>query len=223
MKQAVHVNRMMASSPNSPGVTTHSFLLSNLHCPSCVSHIHGFLSKLHPPPNSVSPSLVTSWVTVEHSSYLSVRDIREAFKNAGFDVVDVTPNDLLPSDGTAVRDRLKARFGSEKNGGIGTKCAPSKKHLENCQACRLQAGGKNADPMFGGLESKEALVVVDSAGSRDIWRASLAIGGMTCAVCSNGITNELTKRDVSARAQFSSSEPCGKEARLWCLQQTILS
>lgn len=39
------------------------------------------------------------------------------------------------------------------------------------------------------------LVVVDSHPSEEpIWRASIALGGMTCAACSNAITAELKKK-----------------------------
>ncbi|CAK7242804.1 MAG: hypothetical protein STHCBS139747_004306 [Sporothrix thermara] len=35
----------------------------------------------------------------------------------------------------------------------------------------------------------------DAPTSRPLWRASLAVGGMTCAVCVNAITDELKKKD----------------------------
>src|SRR5450432_4446194 len=65
---------------------TTSFLLSNLHCPSCVSNIENAIDALKPKPSSVSSSLVTSWVTVRHEPPLSASTIRNALEDAGFDV-----------------------------------------------------------------------------------------------------------------------------------------
>ncbi|KAG0645821.1 Copper-transporting ATPase HMA5 [Hyphodiscus hymeniophilus] len=198
-------------------VITHSFLLSNLHCPSCVSHIQETLSRLHP--ISVSPSLVSSWVTVEHTASLSVSDIREALEDAGFDVCDVTPDDesgKKPSPfGThgeiGYLDRFIDRFELKKNAGSNIKAGPSQKHLQNCEACRLGADAKHdsSSTKFGmlgtaaclspaipnELKSKSELqIVVDPDQEEHIWRASLAIGGMTCASCVNAITIELQKK-----------------------------
>lgn len=70
--------------------TSTSFLLSNLHCPSCVSHIQDILYALRPRPESVSPSLVSSWVTVQHDPSLARSTVKQALTDAGFDVSDVT-------------------------------------------------------------------------------------------------------------------------------------
>lgn len=217
----VSPNNLIAQ-PNHSNILTHSFLLSNLHCPSCVSYIQEFLSKLYPAPISISPSLVSSSVTVEHEKYLSAGDIKEALGDAGFDVSDVTPVDgvgKIPSlfgyDGEiGYLDRFIDGFGLGKKGGNSTKSEPSKKHLQNCEACRLEAEGKNGSsssttisstpatvaaldtPMRAQPDSKsDTPVIVDSANSQDIWRVSLAIGGMTCASCVNTIIEELQKKD----------------------------
>ncbi|KAI0026163.1 copper transporting P-type ATPase [Xylariomycetidae sp. FL0641] len=57
----------MAPSHPSASTTTTSFLLANLHCPTCVSTIKDALLEL-PGIQWVSPNVVTSWVAVEHDS-----------------------------------------------------------------------------------------------------------------------------------------------------------
>src|SRR5271163_2519853 len=85
----------ITQSSGPPDLVTCSFLLSNLHCPSCVSHNQDILSALHPQPSSISPSLVTSWVTVVRNQSLSLRDIQEALEHAGFDVCDVATEVII--------------------------------------------------------------------------------------------------------------------------------
>lgn len=43
----------------------------------------------------------------------------------------------------------------------------------------------------------------DEAPLRARWRATLAVGGMTCAVCINTITDELSKRDWISKVVVS--------------------
>lgn len=201
------------------GVLTHSLLLSNLHCPSCVSNIKELLLRLDPTPISISPSLVTSWVTVQHEKYLSVGNIRDALEDAGFDVCDIIPPEHI-TKGSPVYgndrdlgylDRFIDVFGSGKKDGSVSKSDLSKKHLQNCESCRLEADGKHVTssqpksptPLATAEGLAEAMgehpksdldVVVDSEDDQDIWQASFAVGGMTCAVCVNTINEELRKK-----------------------------
>ncbi|EFX05980.1 copper resistance-associated p-type ATPase [Grosmannia clavigera kw1407] len=98
-------------------------------------------------------------------------------------------------------------------------------HLDNCEQCRLQKslgklpvsvevkklheedtdtedespGSRSTEsPPTAPNMSEKGFVTIedeDAPGSRPTWRASLAIGGMTCAVCTNTITDELKKRE----------------------------
>lgn len=196
--------------------TTTSFLLSNLHCPSCVTYIEEILAALHPSPISISPSLVSSWVTVRHDKALSARAIREALEDSGFDVCDVAldgPAGMVHTgyDGEiGYLDRFLDRWNSDKpKNGSGSKARQPERHIENCKLCRLEADGKhdfNQDPSSSksspvqqdkSAPKKSGLstVVVAPVESEDLWRASLAIGGMTCAACVVTITEELEKKD----------------------------
>jgi copper chaperone CopZ len=82
-----------------------SFLLPNLHCPSCVSTIEDVLDTFDPAPGSVSSSIVRSWVTVRHDLSLSPTAIRNAREDAGFDVRSVVIDDK----------RRKSQYGKRIN------------------------------------------------------------------------------------------------------------
>lgn len=89
---------------------TTSFLISNLHCPSCVSTIKEVIFQCGSDPNQnpirwVSPNVVTSVVTVEHDSLPQdntsaassatatvslIRDMHRALEDSGFEVSGVT-------------------------------------------------------------------------------------------------------------------------------------
>jgi heavy metal translocating P-type ATPase len=196
-------------------VVTTSVLLSNLHCASCVTYIHEVLSTLHPCPISISPSLVSSWVTVQHNQDLSPRDITEALEDAGFEVCGVTPDDTVGMAHTQYHgqigylDRFLDKYVPDIPSS-GSKSQRPNRHLENCELCRLEAGKKhrpsedpssskaspvNSHKPMGDQKATQPFVVVDSDEAEDLWRASLAIGGMTCAACVVTITEELEKKD----------------------------
>lgn len=191
----------MSHNKNS-NITT-SFLLSNLHCPSCVSYITDVLSTLHPPPASISPWLASSWVIVEHDKSLSVKHIQQALEDAGFGVCGVSPEDVVShhNEDVGYLDRFMDKWSN--NGEV--KPSHPKKHIENCQLCQKEALGKHGTSELP-LSSRHQIphspmddsylssVVVDT-GEQDIWQASLAVGGMTCAACVVTITEELKKKD----------------------------
>ncbi|RDW85461.1 HAD-like protein [Coleophoma crateriformis] len=199
-----------------------SYLLSNMHCPSCVSHIQNILYSLDPKPASVSPSLVSHWVTVEHPETLLPRQMSDALEDAGFDVCNVSSNDgssddtlvdlPLRQDGeNGYLDQALRRWRSRSSANSRRE-RQSHKHVENCKQCRLaieeeqEASTPPPKPILTQQQSQSSsetddngkklpLVVVDTGSSQDIWRASLAIGGMTCASCAGAITKELQKKD----------------------------
>ncbi|KAN0120218.1 putative copper-transporting ATPase 3 [Hyaloscypha variabilis] len=238
----------MAESVRRSSLVTTSFLISNMHCPSCVTHIKDILFSLQPSPIDVSPSLLSSWVTVQHDISLSVNDIANALEDAGFDIYDVTADPghppaagtstVTPGVGGPPRvglggeigylDRFIDRFqpGTARS---KSRSKQSTRHLQNCESCRQEAAGKKKHvqdskaptskstvtetitpaetsksntgegtrpvaTMLSEQISGFPLVAIDSKGS-DTWRASLAVGGMTCASCAGSITKELEKKD----------------------------
>ncbi|KAM0276499.1 hypothetical protein ACHAQH_006688 [Verticillium albo-atrum] len=139
-------------------VTT-SFLLGNLHCPSCVSSIQEALGDACGGDIVwVSPNVVTSVVTVEHRDTGpavadAIATMAKSLEYAGFEVCSVTTTsaaaDNLDLDSLAVQSTHDANESGERSGAgaLGRLLtAPrlrqslSKRHqthLANCEECRL--------------------------------------------------------------------------------------
>ena len=89
---------MMASRNHLPPVTgqervmTTTFLIANLHCPTCVSTVEASLNSLHPKPLSISTSILTHSVTVSHDPSLSVPSIRKALEDEAFEIDSLVYN-----------------------------------------------------------------------------------------------------------------------------------
>ena len=220
---------------------TTSFLLSNLHCPTCVTTIKEVLQ------NScayhvrwVSPNLITSVVTVEHDPVATNRELEAVLEEAGFDVCGVTTsagNATDPNQRALTTDRIPgerstqdiARPVSALVRWITPKAASktptmqdhhAKVHLQNCEKCRTSkphgaderrrietalpsqpssstALNKTGNPEQPAKTPSKSFIAVESdeVPPRARWRVTLAVDGMTCAVCVNTITDELSKRE----------------------------
>ncbi|SPQ23266.1 cd61950a-a49b-4040-82d2-0ccf4d11292f [Thermothielavioides terrestris] len=215
-----------------------SFLLANLHCPTCVSTIKralgescGGLIKW------VSPNVVTSVVTVEHAPEASVQQLRSALEESGFEVCGISTSagdisdldlDLDLDAGGSQRNGL-SRTGSmghpasalsrwfTPSGSQGSQSQKARVHLENCEQCRrtvttevdekrvLETVSHHANPVVSkpaasstqttvtNSRSFIAIETEEDASSQPLWRATLAVGGMTCAACVNMIAEGLKK------------------------------
>lgn len=128
------------------------FLLPNLHCPSCVSHIEKSLFSLQPKPSSISLSIVAHSVTVNHDPCLLISTISDALEEAGYEVysviADPSSTDTTPSeDATNVENRstesqwferaiqrwkTKGREVHEDGG------KKRERHIEHCDMCRAE-------------------------------------------------------------------------------------
>ncbi|EEU47304.1 uncharacterized protein NECHADRAFT_91756 [Fusarium vanettenii 77-13-4] len=210
-------------------VVTTSYLLGNLHCPSCVTLIRSLLHETYGDNVLwVSPNLVTSVVTVEHkdNTPASVRNMEKTLEDVGFEVcgVNTTASSSIDLYRTSQVDLGESSRAMEHpNGFIDSffqlwrpKPSPSAAeavraaHLENCEACRSEALGQDVKRYENGKLARTSSkisdtstkhsslpyplqkVVTDTAPS-SLWRVTLSVGGMTCAVCVNTITEEIQK------------------------------
>ncbi|EXL39200.1 hypothetical protein FOCG_18187 [Fusarium oxysporum f. sp. radicis-lycopersici 26381] len=238
-----------SSEPRSETIIT-SFLLSNLHCPSCVATIKEVLqdSCAHHL-RWVSPSVVTSVVTVEHNPVATIREIESVLQEAGFDVCGVATSagdatdldqpapstDGNPDEGRA-QDISQPAFSlvrwitsSKAAGKIPTtRDHQAKVHVQNCEKCRTSkpydahekrtletalpsqpssstALDKTRNPEQPVKASSKSFITgqSDETPPKARWRVILAIGGMTCAVCVNAITDELSKREWISKVVVS--------------------
>ncbi|KAK2763099.1 hypothetical protein FQN54_009733 [Arachnomyces sp. PD_36] len=68
------------------------FFISNLHCPSCITNIERALNALNPKPYSISHSIVSHTVTVNHSPSQSVKTLSNALKDEGYEIYSAVSN-----------------------------------------------------------------------------------------------------------------------------------
>ncbi|KAJ4326176.1 hypothetical protein N0V84_003227 [Fusarium piperis] len=210
-------------------VVTTSYLLGNLHCPSCVTLIRSLLHETYGDNVVwVSPNLVTSVVTVEHkdNTPASVRNMEKTLQDVGFEVcgVNTTASSSIDLYRTSQVDLGESSRAMEHSNGFidsffqlwRPKPSPSATeaaraaHLENCEACRSEATGQDvkhhengelvrASSRISDTSTKHSSLpyplqkVVTDTARPSLWRVTLSVGGMTCAVCANTITEEIQK------------------------------
>lgn len=210
-----------------PDSAVTSFLLGNLHCPSCVAAIRTLLGEAFDEQiRWVSPNLVTSVVTIEHADATPefVKRMAKTLEDAGFEVagVDSTVGSIDTLEGVELVDLEESGWAAKSFSSNPFEAISRlwyrqrqetdldelhKAHLENCQSCRLienaaqpgesedrrdsvdSAATGEESPLPSGLQS----VVVGEPEQVGPWKATISVGGMTCAVCTNTITKELEK------------------------------
>lgn len=170
--------------------------------------IQDVLNSLDPSPTNIEVSIVTQTVTVRHLLALSADHIKAALDAAGFDIV-VTPLD--ESDDHAFTNSLSR---------LTPLLLPKRrKHIEQCALCQSEHSDQDhtippldrrdklgSTGTTSGDLHKQALdtstpVPADLGKVRPVsqsvpatrYNVSLSIGGMTCASCSNTITDILNK------------------------------
>ena len=214
-------------------VTT-SFLLGNLHCPSCVAVIKNLLQvEFGDKVLWVSPNVVTSVVTVEHEGASAdfIRSMARTLEDVGFEIcgVDTTAPISSSMDSLSLAEQGEgSRAAPRGYGAFGvmsrlwrnkTPPPPASKaaaHLDNCEACR-SATAHDQDHLsedrvrlvrnlsFASSIQKPASsapfegITIDKGAPEPLLRATVSIGGMTCASCVNTITNEIQKNPWISR------------------------
>jgi Cu+-exporting ATPase len=167
-----------------------TFLISNLHCPSCVATIDGILRHLNPPPTKWSSSVVSQQVDVEHSRGLEVQRIIEALVDSGFEIdsVSSTAPDVprrkqsgVPEESSSLSRSFTPikRWLSTRSYHRLANEQVSHRHDEYCDACGAHDSGDEDE----GVE-------VESP-KPEVKRARLAVSGMSCSSCVNSITSTL--------------------------------
>lgn len=161
-------------------VTT-SYIVSNLHCPTCVSAIKHELNGIFDGQiRWVSPNIVTSVVTVEHDPDVSIKKMADVLTEAGYDVSGVSSsgadnddassriNDTPHSihDGAQGEDRparpaaFRALSTWLSGSGKNTQEEAARVHLLNCERCRTLQDQQPPDS-----QAREILTQQDSSSS----------------------------------------------------------
>ena len=206
----------MNHSPLRTTVTTTCFIV-NLHCPSCVEAIRDCLSALQPAPEEVNVSIIAHSVVIRHDPSLQVKDINESLDTAGFEIHSIFQGNKAVYQSSSDSDlenaaktwsaRLEDTVSRwpmsqevEDAEGLRKKTA----HLEQCEQCKIEQGGVRLDSeQESTLDCKIHPLVTtasqlctedmhaETATSHGIYKANLAISGMTCSSCVSSITQAL--------------------------------
>ncbi|KAI1097447.1 heavy metal translocatin [Jackrogersella minutella] len=184
-----------------PKIIQTTFLIPSIHCPTCASFLENFLSALRPKPIEVETSIVSHTVAVKHPTSLSARSIARALGEAGYEV-DTIFNE--PSSGEAApnvshgnsdddfpikwisRARQLFRWHSTKPSDDEARRI---RHAEHCEQCRKET--INGELSEDG--HPQSLVVVESGPSK-VFRASIAVTGMSCSSCIGKISTTLREK-----------------------------
>lgn len=227
--------------PQSNQVVTTSYIVSNLHCPTCVSAInHELRENFADEIRWVSPNIVTSVVTVEHDPSVDIKVMADVLKEAGYEVSGISSSaagsedanvNPIPEDHPQQARRTPSRTFSNWLSGDRSRAEAARVHLLNCEQCRNsqatspnhtpchepprdEASPQSASPVVSPPVPVSAprpssaqkpndmsFVTLDSddrsTTNKQLWRATLAIGGMTCASCVNAITDALKAQDYT--------------------------
>ncbi|KAG6036661.1 hypothetical protein E4U41_005569 [Claviceps citrina] len=145
-----------------PKLITTSYLVGNLHCPTCVAVIKNALEHEYGDRVSwVSPNVVTSVVTVEHQDAGAgfIHDMGKTLEDAGFEICAVDTTADVPDDLNGAREDSFGRAGASQESlrrhynsalelwwRLWRPTSPSATphdrattHLENCDACKNTA------------------------------------------------------------------------------------
>ena len=151
---------MVRSAP-APGAhsqnCTTAFLLSNLHCASCVSNIE---EALFPKPSSVDSSIVSQTVTVCHHPSLPESTLSKALDDAGFEIYDVvrdaetrfntndgSPNESALTEQDGWIDRAVEVWSRRHKSSNQSEKKRTARHIERCDICRAEKGAKSDEKM----------------------------------------------------------------------------
>ena len=206
------------------------FLVSNIHCPSCVSYARDVLHQVPGVQSFVEVSLIDQTIRVRYDdSVITSRAIADALVNAAFEVQHVTVVD--DKNKQAESYDLDVSHGSTTNPWTLQWRRTKRKHIEHCNACQNERarktkrsrtwaamkGSKDTLPPVSpadrsastGTTAADQPAVIDVDGSSGLAdeaqnTATLSIGGMTCTSCSNAITESLKRLDFVVSVDVNS-------------------
>ncbi|OAP63425.1 hypothetical protein AYL99_02652 [Fonsecaea erecta] len=167
---------------------TSTFLVSNIHCPSCVSYVQDTLQGI-PGIQSIQVSLIDQLIRVKHAQD-STREVivRELIK-AAFDVQHVTttrPDGIKSHDSDVSPSPTNARLSRSR----WLMSRAQRKHIENYEEAAV-----SDDTLAGDKVSNKDLDGTTEKSTPSHYVAAVSIGGMTCASCTSSITKGLDNLD----------------------------
>ncbi|KAK1851235.1 copper resistance-associated p-type atpase [Colletotrichum chrysophilum] len=180
----------------SAAVQETTFLVPNIHCPTCTGFIEPLLRELTPSPKSIITSIINHSVTVEHDKALSPKKVSRVLADAGYDVdsIIIGPQVQEPGSGrvaqppnaNAVVSVSLLRRLYEALDCVGRQINEEEKqrrHAEHCMQCREEKLEGDGQAISG--------VAIGNDQSLKLHRAIISIDGMTCSSCVGNVTNAL--------------------------------
>ncbi|OQN95433.1 hypothetical protein B0A48_18490 [Cryoendolithus antarcticus] len=190
------------SDPSAPvALLQTSFLVPNLHCPTCVMHITSLMDGFTPAPVIKNISIINHIVTIAHETALPAISLSDVLTSAGYEVYDMiadpASSEKLPAQAgpdVHLEDAVK-RWDPRRRSQMD---APTRlMHDANCQVCA--AYGNTAK----GLEVLESIAISDALDAIPPYLATLSIDGMTCSSCVGNVTKALQNVSTVDRADVS--------------------
>ncbi|KAL7619830.1 hypothetical protein AAE478_010375 [Parahypoxylon ruwenzoriense] len=189
-----------------------TFLVPNLHCPTCASFIGDFLFCLRPRPFAIETSIVSQTVIVKHDASLSARAIATVLGEAGYEVDTIVTDPVLGSEesgGTrrGADDDFPFKWLNRAVDRLGRRLTTADeeikrmRHVEHCEQCRLQRRQPEEEQhnlKFSSARSSDdqgasPLVIIDTGSTKRL-RATVSITGMSCSSCVGKITSALEEK-----------------------------
>jgi len=178
---------MFATSLSSSTTHQTTLVVSNLHCPSCITTIERLLNALEPRPASISHSLLSHTITISHPESLPPTLICSTLESAGYDIDSVfvdprspevdffTDIDLEQNHQSAHDDSWPlSLLRQSKSGALQEQTLKRKRHVENCDLCQQE--GFHDYEKHGLLRSRPSSLAATSTASCteiDVKRQSL--------------------------------------------------
>ena len=205
------------STSTTPLKTT--FLIPNLHCPTCITHITSLMSDISPAPIIRTISVINHIVTVAHERAIPANLIGTALESAGCEVFDVILDPT--SDEKVVATQRSTAHDAALEEAVHRwdpkryprpDGASSDLHEAHCKMCADHSGNEK-----GGSSVLESVAISDPADSLPRYLAVLSVDGMTCSSCVGHVVDalqnllEVERADVSlighsANVQFRTAE-----------------
>ena len=180
-----------------------SFLIPNLHCPTCITHITSLMSDISPAPIIRNISIINHIVTVAHARTITANLIGTTVESAGYEIFDIildpTSNEEIATQRSAQDAALEEavdRWDPKRYPLVDG--ASRDLHDAHCKMCADHDGnGKH------GSRALESVAISDPGESAPQYLAVLSIGGMTCSSCIRHVTDALQNLPAVERADVT--------------------
>lgn len=162
-----------------------SFLIPNLHCPTCISHITSLIEGLESDASITDFSYINHVITIAHGRDLSVQSISDLLTSAGYEIFDIigdpanTDRISYSSTRDAQLEDAVQRWEPRQQSQVDE--TTRLLHDANCQMCAASSAQGDLKSVF----------VDDSGDATPSFVATLSVEGMTCSSCVGNVTKAL--------------------------------